>query len=198
VIDLSDSSPLPSSVQAALARSDTWAEPPAELHARLRAAVTVGAPVPLSRRRPRLAPLLTAAAAVVLLVVGLVVGLVVTRSSSPAPVATSQLAATALAPGASGSATVHATGSGFRITLDVHDLRPAPTGSFYEAWLKDASGHLVAVGTFHARQSGNGIVLWSGVDPRRYSTMTVTIQQEGSAPVSSGRVVLKGALQLRN
>ena len=198
MIDLSDSSPLPPSVQAVLARPETWAEPPADLRARLHATVVTGdAPVPLSRRRSRLAPLLTAAAGVVLLV-ALVIGLVVTRSGSPAPIATSALTATALAPGASGSAMVHAEASGFRITLDVHGLRPAPDGYFYEAWLKDPSGHLVALGTFHARQGGKGIVLWSGVDPHRYTTMTVTIQLEGSVPGSSGRVVLKGPLHLRS
>jgi hypothetical protein len=195
VIDLSDSSPLPPSVQGVLARPETWADPPADLRAQVRDTVTAHAPAPLSRK-PRLAPLLAAAAGLVL-VVAVVLGVVLSRSSSPEPVATSALAATSLAPGASGSASVHATGSGFRITLDVHNLPPAPQGSFYEAWLKDATGSLVAVGTFHARQDGNGIVLWSGVDPHRYSTMTVTIQQEGRAPVSSGRVVLKGPLHLR-
>jgi hypothetical protein len=198
VIDLSDSSPLPPSVQAVLASPETWAQPPADLRERLHAAVVTGsAAVPLTRRRSRLAPLVAAAAGLVLLV-ALAIGLVVTRSGSPAPVATGALTATSLAPGASGSATVHANASGFRITLDVHGLRPAPNGYFYEAWLKDPAGHLVAVGTFHARQGGKGIVLWSGVDPHRYTTMTVTLQQEGSVPVSSGRVVLKGPLHLRN
>jgi hypothetical protein len=197
-MDLSDSSPLPPSVQAVLARPETWAEPPADLRERLHATVVAGgAPVQLSRRRPRLAPLLAVAAGVVLLA-ALVIGMVVTRSGSPAPVATSALAGTSLAPGASASATAHANQSGFRINLDVRNLRPAPTGFFYQAWLKDASGHLVAIGTFHARQGGSGIVLWSGVDPHRYTTMTVTIQQEGSAPVSSGRIVLKGPLHLHN
>lgn len=195
-MDLSDSAPLPPSVQALLAHQETWAEPPADLRARLRATVTAAAPVPMNRRRRRPAMLLTAAAGLVLLV-ALVTGVVVARSSSPAPMATSALAGTSLAPAASGTATVHAAASGFRIALDVHNLSPAPAGSFYEAWLKDPSGHLVAVGTFHARQGGRGIGLWSGVDPHRYTTMTVTVQQEGSAPVSSGRVVLKGPLHLR-
>ena len=102
-----------------------------------------------------------------------------------------QLAATELVPEASADATVEATGSGLSITLSVEDLPPAAPGTFYQAWMKGPDGS-IPIGTFHARDGDGPIELWSGVDAARYPTMTVTIQQEGAGPESSGRVVLTG------
>ncbi len=59
----------------------------------------------------------------------------------------------------------------------------------------DAERHrLVPIGTFHAREGDGPIELWSGVDVADYPTMTVTIQQEGAGPESSGIVVLRGEI----
>lgn len=96
------------------------------------------------------------------------------------------LAATDLAPGAAGSGRARSTASGIEITLEIDGLPRAPAGSFYEAWLKGDKG-LVPIGTFH---TGGRIVLWSGVEPRDYPQLTVTIEPEDGDPASSGRRIL--------
>ena len=96
-------------------------------------------------------------------------------------------------PGASGSATVESTGSGLSISLTIEGLPPAEPGTFYQAWMRGDTGS-VPIGTFHAREGDGPIELWSGVDVADYPTMTVTIQQEGAGPESSGIVVLRGEI----
>lgn len=134
--------------------------------------------------------LLVAAAVLAALVVG--TGTVVSLTGSDATVVA--LNSTDLAPDASGSAAISDTPSGFSIELDIEGLPPAAAGSYYQAWLKNADGDLVTIGTFHARDGSDDIVLWSGVDPADYPTLTVTLQQEGGGAESSGQVVLSGAI----
>jgi len=114
------------------------------------------------------------------------------RPSAPDFVVT--LAATQEAPGASGEAEFRDTPSGFQIDLDVRGLAPSAAGTYYQAWLKNTDGNLVTIGTFHAREGGEDIVLWSAVDPRGYPTLTVTRQLEGAGADSSGQVVLTGTV----
>ncbi len=133
--------------------------------------------------------MLLGAAAAALLAVVAIAGVLATRGGDAGE--EFQLAATELVPEASADATVEATGSGLSITLSVEDLPPAAPGTFYQAWMKGPDGS-IPIGTFHARDGDGPIELWSGVDAARYPTMTVTIQQEGAGPESSGRVVLTG------
>ena len=147
------------------------------------------APAPATRRSRRRAPVLLGAAAAALLAVVAIAGVLATRGGDAGE--EFQLAATELVPDASADATVEATGSGLSITLSVEDLPPAAPGTFYQAWMKGPDGS-IPIGTFHARDGDGPIELWSGVDAARYPTMTVTIQQEGAGPESSGRVVLSG------
>jgi hypothetical protein len=107
-------------------------------------------------------------------------------------VAVVALAATDLAPGASGRAEIRDTPSGFEVDLDTEGLVPAAPGTYYQAWLKNRDDQLVTIGTFHARDGGADIVLWSGVDPRDYPGLTITVQREGAGADSSGQVVLNG------
>lgn len=104
---------------------------------------------------------------------------------------TVELAGTELAPGASGTVVVDERGGGVGFTLDVSGLAPAPEDHFYQAWVKGDEGP-VAIGTFHLRQGDDRVDLWSGVDLDEYPTLTVTLQEEGAGPESSGRVVLMG------
>jgi hypothetical protein len=186
------------------AKSTTWEEPPPDLAdsvvAGIRAAglavpetpLPIADPVPATPSAPRrnwFRPVLVAAAAVVLVVaLGAVLA---TRDGSEGE--SFALAATDVIPGVSGSATVEQTGSGLSISLSVEGLPPAEPGTFYQAWMRGEAGS-VPIGTFHARESGDSIELWSGVDVADYPTMTVTIQQEGAGPESSGVVVLRGDL----
>jgi CHAT domain/Anti-sigma-K factor rskA/TIR domain len=102
---------------------------------------------------------------------------------------------TELSKNASGTAEIRETPSGFAIELDLEGLPPAPESTYYQGWLKNATGDLVTIGTFHGHQGTEDVVMWSGVDPEKYSTITVTLQREGAGAESSGQVVLRGTVQ---
>lgn len=186
-----------------LATSSTWDDPPPGLAdtivaslrddhvtpsdaGRGRAARSASSP-----RRRWLQPAL-AAAAVAVVAVGVV--LVIGDGGDGGDGGDSfSLAATDVMPEASGRATVEPTGSGLSISLTVEGLSPAEPGTFYQAWMRNDTDS-VPIGTFHSRQADGAIELWSGVDVADYPTMTVTLQQEGAGPESSGVVVLRGAI----
>ena len=180
------------------ASPNTWNEPPPgladDIVAGIRAAGAVTPePAPVRRAPRRRAPtrmILGAAAAVLVLVIALG-AVLVTRGGTDGEAFS--LAATEVIPGASGRASVESTGSGLSISLTVDGLPPAEPGTFYQAWMRGDGGS-VPIGTFHAREGGGPIELWSGVDVADYPTMTVTIQQEGAGPESSGVVVLRGQI----
>jgi len=118
------------------------------------------------------------------------IGIGVTTSTGPhATTFSAALSGTSLAPGATGQATLTQTTAGWRVTLHVSGLPRLDDGRFYQAWLKNAAGVLVPVGTFN--QSGD-ITLWSGVPPTQFPTITVTRQQANGNPASSGQRVLIG------
>jgi hypothetical protein len=201
-MDVDDAAPeLPPHAESLLRERSTWAEPPPGLEENLLAGLrrerdsarTIADP---PRRRSRWLSgryVLAAAAAVVLVIAGTAIGIRALTDDDPA---TQQVALTGtpLAPGAHGEAEIVSTPSGFKITLDTEGLAPAPRGDYYQAWLKDADGDLVTVGTFHARGGGHAIVLWSGVDPDDFDLLTVTLQRVGGGAESSGQVVLAGPL----
>jgi hypothetical protein len=85
------------------------------------------------------------------------------------------------------------TGSGLSISLTIDGLPPAEPGTFYQAWMRGDIGS-IPIGTFHAREGDGPIELWSGVDVADYPLMTVTIQEEGAGPESSGIVLLRGEI----
>lgn len=190
---------LPEPVRSLLSVEDTWADPPPELQDQICQAMRSerGAqPTPLpARQAPRLRRrrVWLGVAAAVVAIVAIGVAAVSLRGAPPDAVAT--LAATDLAPGASGRAEFRDTPSGFKIELDTTGLPPAAPGTYYQAWLKNAAGQLVTIGTFHARDGGENIILWSAVDPSDYPTITVTVQTEGAGAESSGRIVLKGTIR---
>jgi Anti-sigma-K factor rskA len=99
---------------------------------------------------------------------------------------------TALTPGAHSSATLTKTRSGWRIELSATGLLRLANGRFYEAWLKNAAGVLVPVGTFNEARH---VTLWAGVAPTKFPNLTVTRQQADGNPVSSGERVLTGTLR---
>ena len=182
---------------ALLADPATWADPSASLEYDVVQAVLHDEPSPATvtplrgrfrgaGRRPRILVPAAAAAAVVAIVVGSLVG----GSGGAAPAFTAQLSATGLVPGAHGTANITRNDGGFRMTLDASGLAPLPDGEYYEAWLKDAAGTLVPIGTFSS--SDAGVTLWSGVSPAAFATITVTIESPDNNQASSGRVVLRG------
>ena len=98
---------------------------------------------------------------------------------------------TDLVPDADGEATFTRTDSGWRVELDVTGLPRLDDGRFYQAWLKGDDDVLVAIGSFN---EGEDVVLWAGVSPVDYPTITITEETTDGDPSSSGRRVLVGPI----
>ena len=128
----------------------------------------------------------TTAAAVVI-----VVALGAFGSSSGAGRFRAALGPTPSAPGASGEAILVKTSSGWRIELDARGLPRLDGGRFYEAWLRNAAGILVPVGTFN---DGRNVTLWAGVPPTEFQAFTVTRERAAGDQASSGERVLIGTV----
>ena len=123
------------------------------------------------------------------------IGLSVLGSNGSSEQFRAALGGTSLAPGASGSATLTKTTSGWRIELDASGLPRLDKGRFYEAWLKNAAGILVPVGTFN---EGRKVTLWSGASPKDgFTTLTVTQERADGDQSSSGQKVLVGPVEPR-
>jgi hypothetical protein len=209
-----DRGPLPAdeaatldALKAELAAAAMWEEPSRELEDQVVAAVTTAAAqerspdrAPASSwwgrlrsrwriSRPALAlslslPLAAAAAVVIVLVTS-------SGESTPALQFAMVVQGTALAPGAHGSATLTKTTSGWRIQLSARGLPRRQGTEFYEAWLKNAAGILVPIGTFNDARK---VTLWSGVPVTKFRSLTVTQQVANGNPKSSGRRVLTGTI----
>jgi hypothetical protein len=98
---------------------------------------------------------------------------------------------TPLAPDASGSATLTKKASGWEIKLNATGLPRREGRQFYQAWLKNAAGVLVPVGTFN---DARNVTLWSGVPVTKFRSLTVTQQVANGDPKSTGRKVLTGTI----
>jgi hypothetical protein len=165
-------------------------------------AAAPGTPKPKTRRvfgiswplrRPALAfgGLATAAAAIVVAIV-----LAVGGGGSPAPLQFAMVVSgTSLAPGAHGSATLTKMTSGWEIQLSATGLPHLANGRYYQAWLKNAAGILVPVGTFNDAEH---VILWSGAPVTQFRAFSVTEQLANGNPVSSGRRVLVGVARPKN
>ena len=137
-------------------------------------------------RRPALVlgGLATAAAAIVVAIV------LAIANSSPAPLQFAMVVSgTSLAPGAHGSATLTKMTSGWEIQLSAAGLPHLANGRYYQAWLKNAAGILVPVGTFNDAEH---VTLWSGAPVTQFRSFSVTEQLANGDPASSGRRVLVG------
>ena len=122
------------------------------------------------------------------------VAIVLVTSSSSTPPALQfamVVEGTPLAPAAHGSAELTKTTSGWRINLSATGLPRREGTEFYEAWLKNAQGILVPVGTFNDARK---VTLWSGVPVTKFRSLTVTQQVANGNPHSSGRKVLTGTI----
>jgi hypothetical protein len=170
----------------ALVRSAGGAvETPAGLRARVEAQQRAHRPA--TPRRLLLAGASAAAVAAAAVVLAVVLG-----SNPSGERFHAALAATALAPAASGSATLTQTASGWRIELDATGLPRLANGRFYEAWLKNYAGVLVPIGTFN---EGRHVTLWAGVPPTDFTTLSITRERADGDQVSSGEKVLVGAVE---
>jgi hypothetical protein len=186
-------------LRASLADPSMWVEPDPGLEDRVVAAVAAAAgaagpsPAPPARTRRfqprRLYPTIAAAA----IVIAVAIGVIVHGTGKPATQFTAALTATGLVPGASGDATLTQTTAGWRIELQTTGLPRLDNGRYYEAWLKNAAGILVPVGTFN---QGPDVTLWAGVSPVNFPALTITEQRVGRGQASSGQRVLAGPVDI--
>jgi anti-sigma-K factor RskA len=168
----------------ALARSAAdGVEAPAALRARIGAQRRARGG-PTSRRLVLIGAAATAALAVA-------IGLAVVGSGTPGERFHAALAPTGLVPRAQGEATLTKTSSGWRIQVDATGLPRLEGTRFYEAWLRNAAGVLVPIGTFN---EGRKVTLWAGVSPKSFTTLTVTREQADGDQASSGEKVLVGTV----
>lgn len=177
-------------IRRLLGEDAVWADLPSQVLEGILAEMRTGRAVAIaqptaSRRRAWL----FVAAAVVIVLLGLAAAALF--DSPPGPVTVVAMSGTDLAPEASGTASLRPTPAGWAVSLDVEGLPPAPQGSYYQAWVWN-DGDAVSLGTFHFRNGVGPIVLWAGVNLRDYPSLSVTLQDEGGGPASSGRVVMTG------
>ena len=146
-----------------------------------------------ARRTPRMPrrPALVGVGAVAVLAVA--IGFVVFGSESSSERFHAALAPTDAVPGATGEATLTKTSSGWRIELDATGLPRLEGGRFYQAWLRNAAGVLVPIGTFN---EGENVTLWAGVSPKDFMTLTVTREEADGEQASSGVKVLAGTVDV--
>jgi hypothetical protein len=182
-----------------LGDSSTWAEPSAGLEDAVVRAIADAEPTTTTsrttarsearrRRRRVLASVLAAAA-----VIATVVSTVLVTQGGTSPDYEAQLRGTVSAPGAHASADITRNDAGFQITLDANGLPALRAGEYYQAWLKNAAGTLVPIGTFSS--SDGRVTLWSGASPKDFPTLTVTIEATDNDQTSSGRQVLAGKVR---
>jgi hypothetical protein len=201
-------------LRAELGAAAVWEEPPASLEDQVVRAVTEAAAAeaataagPAEHRaqqhaasqswwtrlrtrlslRPALALSLPVAAAAAVAIV-----LVISSNSGPHELQFAMVVqGTSLAPDASGSATLTKKLSGWEIRLNATGLPRREGKEFYQAWLKNAAGVLVPVGTFN---DARNVTLWSGVPVTKFRSLSVTQQVANGNPKSSGRKVLTGTI----
>jgi hypothetical protein len=184
-------------LRALLADRSLWAEPEGGLEDRVVAAVAAEAggrtaPGPPVHRRRRAHGALIGAVAAAAAAVVIVVAVVSSGGGSGSPQLAASLRPTALAPQAEGRATLTQTDAGWRIELDATGLPRLSGERFYQGWLRNTAGELVPIGTFN---QPDDVVLWAGVSPTEYTTLTVTEERADGNPASSGRKVLVGRVQ---
>jgi anti-sigma-K factor RskA len=88
----------------------------------------------------------------------------------------------------------NAGGAGQRVTLRLRGLPPSGAHQFYEVWLMDAKGPLIAIGSFRVGADGRATLeLPLPVRATRYQFFDISVQPEGQDASHSGDSVLRGA-----
>lgn len=149
------------------------------------------------RRLPvlRLPPVPAVGLAALLLAIGVAGGVLIEGESggkAAAPVATLAMSPIDDGPrSAHGSVRLSAGES--RATVDVGGLDPSGAGRFYELWLLDDTGRMVALGSFRVGADGRAeIKLPLPVAPERYRYFDLSLQEDNGDPAHSGISVLRG------
>ena len=141
-----------------------------------------------------LRPLPAVGLAALLLAIGLAAGLWVgngSSSSSGGP----NLALSRIDDGPTGaSGDVALAANDSRATLAVEGLDPSDPDQFYELWLLDEDGKMIALSSFRVDEDGGAEVeLPLPVEPSRYTFFDVSLQEDNGDPTHSGVSVLRGS-----
>ncbi|HEU4906497.1 MAG TPA: anti-sigma factor, partial [Solirubrobacterales bacterium] len=81
-----------------------------------------------------------------------------------------------------------------RARFQVGGLDPAGPDRFYELWLLDEDGRMIALGSFQVGADGEAEVeLPLPVEPSRYRYFDVSLQEDDGDPAHSGVSVLRGS-----
>ena len=129
-----------------------------------------------------------------LLAVGVAAGALFTGSEGQSLSPQAELALSRFDDGPAGAhGEVLVAGGGDRASLDVGGLEPSDPNRFYELWLLDANGEMVAVGAFRVGEDGRADVqLPLPLAPSRYQYFDVSLQEDNGDPAHSGVSVLRG------
>jgi len=162
---------------------------------------TITRPTPRRTRRRRLLrlPTLTlrpAAAgglAALLLAIGIAAGVLIDSGSGNAP-ASADLVLSRIDDGPAGAhGDVLVAGDAREATLELAGLDPTGPDNFYELWLLDEDGRMIALGSFPVGGDGKAeIELPLPVEPSRYRYFDVSLQEDNGDPAHSGVSVLRG------
>lgn len=154
-----------------------------------------------SGRRPRLPtlrlrPAPAAALASLLLAIGVGVGLLIGGGGGgESPSGGPDLVLSRIDDGPAGAhGDVLLAGNEQRATLEIDGLDPSDGDQFYELWLLDDDGRMIALGSFRVGADGAAEVdLPLPVEPDRYRYFDVSLQQDNGDPSHSGVSVLRGS-----
>jgi anti-sigma-K factor RskA len=142
------------------------------------------------RRTPRLA--VSGALAVAALAAALVLVLSGGDHAGPGAPPATTLALRAL-PGVSGHASL--TIAGEDAQLRGSGLPPSGAHDYYEAWLADARGRMVSMGTFRVGRDGRvDVHMPIAVDVNRYALVDVSLEPDDGDPAHSDTSVLRARL----
>jgi len=141
-----------------------------------------------------LRPLPAAGLATLLLAIGVVAGLLIEGSGSAGPGGGPELVLSQIDDGPDGArGDVELAGNDSQATLVVDGLDPTGPDRFYELWLLDEDGKMIALGSFAVGDDGRAEVeLPIPLDPSRYTYFDVSLQEDNGDPTHSGISVLRG------
>lgn len=142
-----------------------------------------------------LRPAPAAALATLLLAIGVGAGLLIdVNEGGGSPDGSADLVLNRIDDGPAGAhGDVLLAGSEQRATLEIGGLDPSDDGRFYELWLLDDDGRMIALGSFRVGADGEAEVdLPLPVEPERYQYFDVSLQEDNGDPAHSGVSVLRG------
>lgn len=150
-------------------------------------------------RLPALAPptLSTAGLAAVMLAIGVAGGLLIGGGDGSASreAGAVDLVLRRIDDGPSGAhGAVFIAGDERHARLQVSGLKPSGSGRFYELWLLEEDGRMIALGAFQVGADERADVeLPMPVPPSQYRYFDVSLQEDNGNPAHSGISVLRGA-----